>query len=259
MSKKGTFDAEVLRYMYIERDMKILQISKELSCGYTTLCRELNLYGLIELKRSEKKIIKNKRVYRIWQGMKSRCYNRNDGKYKYYGAKGVSVCDEWLKSFPSFYEWSITNGYTDTLTIDRVNTDGDYCEENCRWVGYTEQNNNKSDNLLLRYNNDRITVKEMSKLTGLNESTIRSRLNLGWSVEKIIETPKLGFGVTTVKNKCSSKMIDQFDKNGMLLATFQSTKAVSDKLKINRDSISRCLRGKAKTAGGYMWRYSKPS
>lgn len=259
MGKKRTFTEEILRDMYINKDMKTAQMSKILSCGNSTLCRELNKYGLIEEKRSEKKIIKNKRVYRIWQGMKGRCYNKNDRKYKYYGAKKVSVCDEWINSFPAFYNWAIANGYKDNLTIDRINANGDYCEKNCRWVGYSEQNNNKRDNLLLTYNNNPITVKEISKLTGLNESTIRSRLCSGWGVGKIINTPKLGFGKSTVNNKCSSKIIEQYDKNRTHIATFQSIKDASVRLKIDRDSISRCLRGKGKTAGGYIWKYSKPS
>lgn len=86
---------------------------------------------------------KHSRLYRIWCGMKSRCCNPNVPFYKYYGGKGIAVCEEWQNDFQSFFGWSMTNGYSDGLTIDRINGDGDYSPENCRWVTMTVQNRNK--------------------------------------------------------------------------------------------------------------------
>lgn len=83
------------------------------------------------------------RIYRIWIGMKSRCNNPNDTGYSYYGSRGISVCDSWNDDFASFYEWAMAHGYTDDLTIDRINVDGDYEPCNCRWIPMVEQARNK--------------------------------------------------------------------------------------------------------------------
>lgn len=84
-----------------------------------------------------------KRIYRIWLGMKQRCFNPKSEKYEIYGGKGVVICDEWKNSFHSFYEWAISHGYNDNLTIDRIDSDGNYEPNNCRWATYSEQNKNR--------------------------------------------------------------------------------------------------------------------
>lgn len=83
------------------------------------------------------------RIYRIWIGMKARCYNENSVPYPYYGAKGITVCEEWLPcgdGFMRFYEWSMQNGYNDALTIDRIDPSKEYCPSNCRWADKYTQN-----------------------------------------------------------------------------------------------------------------------
>lgn len=79
----------------------------------------------------------NSRLYNIWLGMKARCFNKNSPKYSRYGGRGIKVCDEW-HSFKRFYEWAVANGYSDNLSIDRINVDGDYCPENCQWLTISE-------------------------------------------------------------------------------------------------------------------------
>jgi hypothetical protein len=83
------------------------------------------------------------RLYNIWGGMKDRCSNPKNKRYNIYGGKGVYVCEEWKISFKAFYEWAIANGYRDNLTIDRINSDGNYEPSNCRWATYSEQNKNR--------------------------------------------------------------------------------------------------------------------
>ena len=89
----------------------------------------------------------NSRLYGVWHNIKSRCTNPNVPEYEHYGARGISICDEWL-DFDSFYEWAMANGYDPSApllkcTIDRIDVDGDYCPENCRWVDMHVQNLNK--------------------------------------------------------------------------------------------------------------------
>lgn len=78
------------------------------------------------------------RIYRILSYMKTRCYNTNILGYKYYGGKGIKVCDEWKNDFLKFKEWALSNGYQDDLSIDRIDSNGDYCPENCRWITLLE-------------------------------------------------------------------------------------------------------------------------
>lgn len=107
-----------------------------LKTGQTTNC------GCIPLKHG----LRHTRLYAIWSDMKTRCYNSNSPNYKYYGKLGVSICEEWKNDFKSFYNWAMSNGYRDNLTIDRINPFGNYEPSNCRWATYEEQAKNKRKN-----------------------------------------------------------------------------------------------------------------
>ena len=134
------------------------------------------------------------RLYRIWRGMKSRCNNPHTKDFHYYGARGIRVCDDWVKHYESFRDWAFTNGYSDTLTLDRVEVNKDYSPDNCRWVDRHTQMRNTRNNLNLTFNGETKTVTEWAEITGMERHTISYRKNiLKWDDEKVLTTfPKHG-------------------------------------------------------------------
>lgn len=131
----------------------------------------------------------NTRIYRIWKMMKHRCNCTSYDNYKYYGARGIKVCEEWANSFQTFYEWSIANGYTEELTLDRIDVNGNYEPNNCRWATRKEQMNNTRFNHFATLNGCTKSLAEWAEIYGIKPATIRKRFQRGWSVEKAITTP----------------------------------------------------------------------
>ena len=129
------------------------------------------------------------RLYRIWTNMKNRCFNKNYKNYKRYGAKGITVCDEWSgeNDFINFYMWAMSSGYKEYLTIDRIDNNEGYSPDNCRWATYEEQANNKTNNRLFRFNGETQTLSEWSKIYDINQSTLRSRIELGVPENELFE------------------------------------------------------------------------
>jgi hypothetical protein len=135
---------------------------------------------------------KTPRLYRIWRNMKSRCYNPNTPKYKNHGGRGIKVCDEWQEYLP-FHNWAMNNGYSDGLTIERIDNDGDYEPSNCKWATCKEQNLNKRDNRLITYECKTKSLAEWAESLGIKYSTLRCRLDdYSWSIEKAFTTPVKG-------------------------------------------------------------------
>lgn len=132
------------------------------------------------------------RLYRIWHNMKERCYNPQHRSFAHYGNRGVKVCKEWYNDFKSFAEWAISNGYTDNLTIDRIDVNGNYCPENCRWITASEQQNNRTDSHFVTYNGQTKTIAEWANCLGVRPGVICGRLRRGWSEELAVSTPNLG-------------------------------------------------------------------
>lgn len=144
------------------------------------------------------------RIYDIWRAMRQRCQNPNCINYHNYGGKGIRVCEEWDKNFQTFYEWANQNGYEDHLTIDRIDVNGNYCPENCRWSSYKNQANNKSNNRYLEYNGELHTLGEWSEITGIKLATIWARMKRGWTVCETVTIPvgeKKGNEKMTINSK----------------------------------------------------------
>lgn len=129
------------------------------------------------------------RMHHIWRQMKYRCNNEKCDAYKYYGAKGVTVCSEWESDFQTFYDWSIANGYNDYLTLDRIDGNGNYEPSNCRWVTMKVQCNNIKSNHRITFNGCTKTVTEWAEVYGIKRNTITRRLIRGWDIERAITTP----------------------------------------------------------------------
>jgi hypothetical protein len=140
--------------------------------------------------------LKNNRLYRIWSAMKTRCYSVNTPLFKNYGGRGIIICDEWKENFLTFKNWSIKNNYSDELTIDRINVNGNYEPSNCRWVDRKVQAQNRRNN---RHDTIKITAFGENKAIGnwLEDSrclvksiaTICYRIGAGWSPEEAISKP----------------------------------------------------------------------
>lgn len=123
--------------------------------------------------------MKGTKLFSVYHSMKGRCYNLTDKKYYRYGARGIVICDEWLNNPSSFFDWAIKNGYRNGLSIDRIDNDGNYCPENCRWVEDKIQANNKSTNIIVEHNGVSKTISEWANFLELNYSTVKARISRG--------------------------------------------------------------------------------
>lgn len=115
------------------------------------------------------------RLFRIWESVKTRCTNEHDPAFQNYGGRGIRICDEWRDSFEAFRTWAEANGYADDLTIDRIDVDGDYAPENCRWATRKEQQNNTRRNVLVTYRGQLLTLMQASEASGISYSVLRHR------------------------------------------------------------------------------------
>lgn len=123
------------------------------------------------------------RILRIRLAFIKRCYNPKDKSYFRYGGRGIQVCDEWLNDKESFYVWAKNNNYRDDLSIDRIDNNGNYEPNNCRWVDKVTQCNNRRSNHIVDRKGEKRTIKEWSDITGIKSETIRARLKNGWNVD----------------------------------------------------------------------------
>ncbi|MBR6613181.1 MAG: hypothetical protein IKK84_00250 [Clostridia bacterium] len=156
----------------------------DLRSGRTQSCGCLHSEQL-SLRNTTHNLSKTK-LCSIWRSMKGRCLNPKDQAYKNYGGRGVTICEEWSNNFVAFYNWAINNGYSEELSIDRIDNNGNYEPSNCRWATRKVQANNKRDNHYLIYNGKSQTISQWANELNIKPHTILRRLNLGWSVERAL-------------------------------------------------------------------------
>ena len=166
-----------------------------------TICHSF-FQGVYFNHKEIKSMETHSRISEIFRSMKKRCYNPKNINYKYYGARGVELCEEWnnrelvkisgfnyTKGYLAFKKWALENGYAEGLTIDRIDVNGNYEPSNCRWVDWRIQSNNRRDNHYLTYKGKTQSMAEWCRELGLNYELIRNRIRSNWSVEKAFETP----------------------------------------------------------------------
>lgn len=132
------------------------------------------------------------KTYSHWVNMKTRCLNKNNVKYKNYGGRGITICDEWINNFANFHYWALNNGFEEGLSLDRIDVNGNYEPNNCRWITMTEQAKNKRNNKNITYKGLTMNCAEWSKYLGLGKETVRERFKKGWNIERTLQPLKRG-------------------------------------------------------------------
>lgn len=177
---------------------------------------------------------KTQRLYRIWSSMKQRCNNPNHKHYKHYGGRGIGICKEWESDFDVFAEWAMENGYSDTMSIDRIDNDKGYCPDNCRFIYYKDQPKNRKTNHRVVVNGEEMNVSDVSRLYGIPISTVCHRDKHG----------------IDILNGCRKSRVMCVETG----AVYESVSEASRQTGINRGNISACMYSERHRAGGYHWK-----
>ena len=182
-------------------------------------------------------------MYKRWKGMKSRCYNSASKNFDNYGGRGIKVCDRWIDATMGYYNFIEDMGLPPFLnaSIDRINVNGDYTPENCRWATSGQQNNNRRENVTLTIGGQTKTVGEWSEHLGIPYSTIYGRVRLGWDDALAISPDKLRTPRPIVCVETGK--------------VYQNVRDASIELGVDPSGFFNIVKGKQKTWGGYHWRY----
>lgn len=229
-------------YCECDSDKYYIIVGTELSRGKTKSCgcliaeenkrRSILWKEAYTYNTSKKDIL---RLHGIFRGMKERCYNLLSKDFPTYGGRGIKICDEWLLNKDSFVSWAFEHNYKENLTIDRINVNGDYEPNNCRWITLHEQGSNKRTTLYINYKGEERTFISVLRENGIknNYSTYRSRLLNGWDIEKVIKTPIR----TSYREITLRAILDYFSKNKSII----SIPKLSKEINLSRSSIYRYL------------------
>ena len=173
----------------------------------------------------------NTKLYRVWNSMKQRCSNPNDKFYYCYGKRGIKVCNDWLNDFEKFYNWAISNGYAENLTIDRIDVNGNYEPSNCRWVDNKTQQRNRRDRVKVLFKGRELTLIEISEETGIALATIYERHKRGVALDADVS-----------RKKCVLR------SDGVV---FDSIKSAAKESNITRNCVSKVCNGQRKSTHGF--------
>lgn len=125
------------------------------------------------------------RLNKIFEHMKDRCYNRKHDHYNYYGGRGICVCEEWRNNYQAFKAWALSHGYNDTLTLERIDVNGNYSPENCKWISLKSQYDNQRKSISIMGRSR--SLRSWCKLLGINYGVARYRVKIGYRIEDVLE------------------------------------------------------------------------
>lgn len=181
------------------------------------------------------------RLYQIWKNMRARCNRPTNPAYDRYGGRGIIITPEWDR-FENFCQWAQENGYRDDLSIDRIDVNGNYEPENCRWATDYEQANNARSNHKVTYKGEELNLTQVSRIVGIPVTTLYNRLvKLGWTVEEACQKQKRR------KPTCEKTVCVE---TGQIFDSRQEAAAWAH---ISYVGISKCCNGEQLSAGGYHW------
>lgn len=171
---------------------EILRMAGQLNAGRRMRCsncaRKSRVSMLVENRRSARSPFPRK-LRNVWDSMKRRCYKAHDTFFRYYGGRGISICDEWMNCPESFFKWAIANGYGEGLSIDRINSNGNYEPSNCRWETKAVQSANRRSVINIDWNGKRQSIAAWAVELGVKKQSLWFRIKSGWSVEKAFCEP----------------------------------------------------------------------
>lgn len=211
--------------------------------------KEIKSCGCFQREKNNDSYSKTK-LYSTWKSMKARCNIKSNPSYKNYGGRGISICEEW-KDFFKFKEWAIQNGYDENKTrkkqtLDRINNNGNYEPNNCRWVNSFIQANNTSRNIWLEYNGIRKTMAQWSRILKIDYKKFSN----------FIRTTKIRLikKQQNIPDKVKKKVL-QLDINNNPIKIFNSITEASKETKISITSISRVAKGERKPVKNFNWKF----
>lgn len=196
-------------------------------------------------------------LYKTWCTMKKRCFDKNEKCYKHYGARGITVCDEWVNDYMAFHQWSIENGYSKGLTIERIDVNGNYCPENCKWITQQKQLWNRTDTIYITDNNG--TTKPLAEWCNilnfpskLADGRYRKLLNSGNEISF-----DYIFAPSSRKNVKGNQRIYQYSLTGELIKIWNTTSEIKETGLYNQRAVLNCCYGTSKTHKNYVWHFGK--
>lgn len=237
--------------------------SNDLRTGHTSSC------GCKKFEPSHIKHGKrNTRIYHTWRSMKDRCYNIYCKEYLHYGGRGITVCPEWKDDFQAFYNWALSNGYSDDLTIDRIDVNGNYEPSNCRWATVKEQSINKRGTVKITIKNTCKPLKqwcnEFDFPYALAYGRYRKITNSGMDCKdlSIIFCKDTLYIKNREKPSRTKPYVDyrerpiiQYDLSKNPIKEWSGIKEIKQFTDFNKNAVLNCCYGLALTHKGFMWRY----